>query len=84
GPVNSAAFSPNGRRIVTASEDKRAIVWDATSGQKLLVLEGHTGMVVSATFSPDSRRILTASLDNTAIVWDATSGRKLLVLRVSE
>jgi hypothetical protein len=66
GWVTSAAFSPNGRRIVTASFDKTARVWDATSGQQLLVLRGHTGEVLSAAFSPDGGRIVTASNDKTA------------------
>ncbi|MCR4415689.1 MAG: hypothetical protein NUV77_25025, partial [Thermoguttaceae bacterium] len=66
---------------VTASPDRRAIVWDAQSGQKLVTLQGHTDWVRSASFSPDGRRIVTASGDRTAMVWDAQSGQKLLELR---
>jgi len=69
--VNGVAFSPDGKRIVTASWDKTARVWDADSGQELRKLEGHTGYVYGVAFSPDGQRIATASGDNTARVWDA-------------
>ena len=78
--VTSAAFSPDGRQVVTASVDGTARVWDAATGQSLAVLTGHTGWVWNAVFSPDGRRIVTASWDNTARVWDAATGQSLAVL----
>ena len=39
--VNSAAFSPDGSRIVTASSDKTARIWDAATGKEIAVLRGH-------------------------------------------
>ena len=42
GEVWSAAFSPDGKRIVTGSWDRTAKVWDAGTGQELLTLKGHT------------------------------------------
>ena len=78
--VWSAAFSPDGQRIVTASADSTARLWDAENGQQLRVLSGHTGRVASAAFSPDGRRIVTASYDKTARLWDAASGEPLRVL----
>jgi WD40 repeat protein len=59
--VRSAAFSPDGSRIVTASNDGTARLWDAASRKELVVLRGHEGVVRSAAFSPDGSRIVTAS-----------------------
>jgi WD40 repeat protein len=79
--VVSAAFSPDGARIVTASNDRTARVWDAASGEMLRELKGHGAGVVSAAFSPDGARIVTASNDRTARVWDAASGEMLRELK---
>jgi WD40 repeat protein len=73
GLVNSAAFSPDGQRVVTASEDHTARVWEAASGQLVAELKGHRGTVNSAAFSPDGSRILTASDDGAARVWPMDS-----------
>ena len=61
--VSSAAFSPDGKRIVTASEDSTARLWDAETGKPIgEPLKGHEGAHVhSAAFSPDGKRIVTAS-----------------------
>ena len=77
-------FSPDGARVLTASEDNTARLWDAASGQELRVLRGHEDAVRSAVFSPDGARVLTASGDNTARLWDAASGQELRVLRGHE
>ena len=57
-----AAFSPDGARILTASADKTAKLWDAASG-KLIASFAHQDSVNDAAFSPDGARILTASAD---------------------
>jgi tetratricopeptide (TPR) repeat protein len=80
-PVSSASFSPDGTRIVTASQDGTARVWDAKTGAEALTLQGHTGWVQSASFSPDGTRIVTASGDKTAKVWDAKTGAEALTLQ---
>ncbi|HEX5736267.1 MAG TPA: AAA family ATPase, partial [Blastocatellia bacterium] len=72
--VTSAAFSPDGKLIVTASLDGTARVLDAKTGQNVRELRGHTGRVYGAAFSPDGKLIITASTDKTARVWDAGTG----------
>ena len=64
-------MSPDGRRIVTASIDRTARIWDAAGGVQLAVLSGHGDGVWSAAWSPDGRRIVTTSEDQTARIWDA-------------
>jgi WD40 repeat protein len=72
--VLRAAFSPDGARVVTASFDKTARVWDATTGKPLGSALVHQGPVENAAFSPDGTRVVTASLDQTARVWAAATG----------
>jgi WD40 repeat protein/tetratricopeptide (TPR) repeat protein len=73
--VVCAAFSPDGRRVVTASSDKTARVWDAATGQPLGLPLTHQGEVLHAAFSPDGGRVVTASADHTARVWEAATGQ---------
>jgi len=82
--VSSVAYSPDGGRILTGSWDRTAQVWDATSGQPIIVLRGHEAQVSCAAFSPDGKRIVTASYDGTARIWDADTGKLLTVLRGHE
>jgi WD40 repeat protein/tetratricopeptide (TPR) repeat protein/predicted Ser/Thr protein kinase len=75
-PVNHGSFSPDGKLVVTASNDDTAVVRDVATGQTLATLHHH-GDVVQAWFSPDpeGRWVLTASRDGTARVWQARTGR---------
>jgi WD40 repeat protein len=66
----SAAFSPDGTRVVTASSDKTARVWDAATGKPVTSPFQHPAAVVSAAFSPDGTRVVTAGRDHTARIWD--------------
>ena len=79
--VTSVAFSPDGKRLVTASWDGTVKVWDAATGQETLTLKGHTGGVSSVAFSPDGKRIASASEDETVKVWDAATGQETLTLK---
>lgn len=79
--VVSAEFSPDGKKIVTASADNTAKIWDVQSGLLLFELVGHTKAVNFASFSPDSKNIITVSSDSTAKIWDLVNGRLLADLK---
>jgi WD40 repeat protein len=79
--IKSAAFSPDGRTLVTASMDGTARLWDTATGKETLVLRGHEGIVTSAVYSSDGRIVVTASDDKTARIWDVATGREIAVLR---
>ena len=72
--VNLAGFSPDGRFVVTASFDKTARVWDASTGAPVGTPLRHGDKINSAIFSPDSRTVVTASSDRSARIWDALTG----------
>jgi WD40 repeat protein/uncharacterized caspase-like protein len=78
GWVATADFSPDGTKLITGSNDHRAIVWDIATGEALQALE-HSMWVKSVVFSPDSRLVMVGDLDGTAILWDVVSGKKLRV-----
>ena len=72
--VYHASFSPDGRRVVTSSEDRTKRVWDAATGQPITPPLRHGDRVECASFSPDGRHVVTACGDGTARVWDAATG----------
>jgi len=76
--VHTVAFSPDGRRILTGSDDTTAKVWDLVSGNELFTLQGHLHSIGEADWSPDGQRIATASSDATVKIWDASDGKELL------
>ena len=70
GRVNSAQFSPDGKRLVTACQDGTALVWDVATGHPLTEPLRHSAKVNVAFFSPDGRNVVTASADGTARIWE--------------
>jgi len=81
GPIKGCAFSPDGRRLASASEDRTVRLWDVASGECIAILRGHEDSVWGSAFSPDGRCLVSASYDRTVRLWDAASGGCMAVLR---
>jgi WD40 repeat protein len=72
--VTSVAFSPDGKWIISGSEDTTVKLWDAANGRLLRTLAGHSDAVTSVAFSPDGKWIVSGSEDTTVKIWDAGGG----------
>jgi len=77
GDVKSVAFSPDGTKVLTGSNDRTARLWETVSGKLLMTLTSHTDWVRSAAFSLDGTKVLTGSNDRTARLWETASGKLL-------
>lgn len=81
--INFSALSRDGKQVVTTvTADRLARVWNASTGDLLAILEGHTGAVLSAVFTPNGRRVVTASADGTARVWDLHRDLSLATIEI--
>ncbi|KAH6698203.1 hypothetical protein BKA61DRAFT_530771 [Leptodontidium sp. MPI-SDFR-AT-0119] len=78
--VNSVAFSPDGKQVVSGSDDNTVRLWDAATGAPLQTLEGHSDYVSSVAFSPDGKQVVSGSGDKTVRLWDAATGAPLQTL----
>jgi WD40 repeat protein/tetratricopeptide (TPR) repeat protein len=76
-PVDAAAFSPDGKMIVTGSDDRTARLWDVATARQIGQPLRHEGEVMSVAFSPDGKTILTGSQDKTARLWNAATGEPI-------
>jgi WD40 repeat protein len=78
GQVQGVAFHPNGKQLVSGSDDHTIRLWDAKTGQPIgRPWKGHSDRVTSVVFSPDGTRVVSASDDRTLRLWDARSGESI-------
>lgn len=74
-PMRWAVFSPNGKQVLTVSDDGTARLWDLDTGRQLQVFYEPTGESMnSAWFSPDGTKVVTSSNDGTARIWNVVAG----------
>jgi WD40 repeat protein len=79
--VLAICWSPDAKRLATATGDGHVAVWNVESTAELLSFQGHNGAVLAVAWSPDGSRIATASVDSTVKIWEAKSGRLLLTFK---
>lgn len=69
GAIRALAFSPQGKKLLSASHDNTLIVWNTNDGTIAKHLRAHAGWVRSCDFSPSGEEVLSASFDGRALVW---------------
>ncbi|KAK3189576.1 hypothetical protein Dsin_029137 [Dipteronia sinensis] len=88
--VNCVRFSPDGNKFITVSSDKKGLIYDAKTGDKMGEFsseDGHTGSIYAVSWNPDSKQVLTVSADKSAKVWEISedgNGKVVKTLVCSE
>ena len=72
--VTCVAYSQDGNRVVSGSEDNVVRVWNVTTGEVEAELKGHTDWVTSVAFSQDGSQVVSGSRDKTVRIWNVTTG----------
>jgi len=72
--VNALALTPDGKQVISASDDNTLKVWDLSSREVIATFTGHSNSVNAVAVTPDSKQVISASDDNTLKVWNLETG----------
>jgi len=81
--VDSVAFSPDGRLLASASQDKTGKLWDVQTGELQRTLTGHEFIVAAVAFSPDGQTLVSGGWDDTVRFWDVNTGKLRRTIRTA-
>jgi WD40 repeat protein len=71
--VTTVSVSPDGKQVVSGSDDYTLRVWDMSTGQYTRVLGGHASLVTTVSVSPDGKQVVSGSYDKTLRMWDIST-----------
>ena len=83
-PVHALAFSPDGGRLLSGSNDNLVRLWDVSSGKLIRTFDGHSGAITTVSFSADGTRAVSGSADGTLRIWSVDTGELLTTLLSEE
>jgi WD40 repeat protein len=79
--VNAIAFTPDGKTIVTGSDDKTIKLWSLATGEEIRTLKKHSNWVWTLAISPDGKTLASGSADHTIKLWNLATGEEILTLK---
>ncbi len=72
--IRSVSFSPDGLKIVSASDDMTLLIYDSGLGLDKKILKGHVSVINKLAFSPDGKYVVSGLRDKTIKIWNFQSG----------
>ncbi|MFM6307975.1 MAG: WD40 repeat domain-containing protein, partial [Dolichospermum sp.] len=72
--VRAIAITPDGKTVISGSDDTTIKAWDLVTGQEKLTFEGHNNYVTAVAITPDGKTVISSSWDRTTKVWDLETG----------